>query len=53
MKLITIQHELEIEKIKNQCEQEKVKLLQDIIKNSNKTTVKALTITDKTMSVIN
>lgn len=59
IKLIKLQHELEIEKIKNQfdqekikCEQEKVKMLQDIVKNSNKTTDKALTITDKTISAV-
>ena len=52
MKLLLTQHELEKEQIKNQCEQEKVKILQDMVKKSNKTTNKALTITDKTISAI-
>lgn len=52
MEIEKIKNQYEQEKIKNQCEQEKNKILQDFVKNSNKTTDKALTITDKSISAI-
>jgi hypothetical protein len=59
IKMLSIQHELEKEKLKSEykdgliiAEKEKVKFLQNFVKNSNKTTQKALKITDKTISAI-
>ena len=59
IQMISIQHELEKERLKNEykdglilAEKEKVKFLQNLVKNSNKTTQKALKITDKTISAI-
>ncbi len=59
IELLKAKYELEKEKIKNiynegilNAEKEKVKLLQDIVNNTTKTTQKALKITDKTISAI-
>ncbi len=52
IQLILAQKDLEMHKLKIKCEEEKNKLLQDILINSNKTTDKALKITSKTISAL-
>jgi hypothetical protein len=52
IKLILANCEKEKIQIKYESEQEKVKMLQDVIKNSNKTTDTALKITSKTLSAL-
>ena len=52
IELINTQHELEKEKLKNEYEQKQNEILINLIKNTTKTTEKALKITDKTISAI-
>ena len=52
IELINTQYELEKEKLKNEYEQKQNEILINILKNSIKTTEKALKITDKTISAI-
>jgi uncharacterized C2H2 Zn-finger protein len=52
IELLKTKHELEKEKLKHEYEKKQNELLKDLIKNSTKTTQKALKITDKTISAI-
>jgi hypothetical protein len=52
IQLLITKHELEIEKMKNQYEQQQNQLLKDMVKNSEKTKNTALKITSKTISAL-
>ncbi len=52
IELLITKHELEIEKMKNQYEQQQNQLLKDMVKNSEKTKNTALKITSKTISAL-
>ena len=52
MELLKKDFELELEKMKTECANEKVKMLVNIVKNSNKTADTALKITSKTISAL-
>ena len=52
LQLIIAKKDLEIEKLKSEHDQEKIKMLQSMVNNSNKTTNTALKITSKTISAL-